>query len=145
MVMTANPIKVLLLDDEAEVIQLLAKYLTDRGYSVFTANNGEDGLKIMETTQIDIVICDIVMPKMDGIEFLKSVRAYNATAQIIMITGQPTFENTLKVVENAACQFLIKPVSREDILKSLQKAEAYLKDKDEMIIKGLSAVKQLRK
>ena len=125
--------KVLIIDDEADVRERLQNILERKGYSVFTAGDGVEGLAIVKETIIDIIYCDIVMPRMDGIEFLDNVRKFNPRAEVIMVTGCSTMERCVASIEKSACAYLIKPLRVSDILESLSKAVRRICEKEEMI------------
>jgi len=124
---------VLVIDDEADARDVMKSYLEKRGYVVLTAADGEEGLKQMDGTSVEIVLCDIVMPNMDGVEFLKRVRQYNLKTEVIMITGQSTVERCVDAVEHGACQYLTKPAKLEDILTSIERAKRNIEEKQEML------------
>lgn len=114
---------ILIVDDEIEVVELLSKFLSKRGYNIFTANNGRDALNILKSHRIKVLFCDIVMPEMHGLELLDKIKENNIDVQIIMITGQQCLASCIEESIHNVCDFLIKPTSRETILKSLECAE----------------------
>jgi len=129
---------ILIIDDDAEIREFFEKFLERNGYTVFTAENGREGfVLIREDPSIQIVFCDIVMPKMDGLEFLQRVQEHNVQIQVIMITGNPSAESSVMSVENNACQYIIKPAQREDILKSIERAKRNISEQWEMVEKGV--------
>ncbi|MCK5580275.1 MAG: response regulator [Candidatus Omnitrophica bacterium] len=128
--MEKSKISVLIIDDEEEPRELLKKYIERHGYSAFTADNGLAGIEMLTRHEIGIVFCDIVMPKMDGIEFLREVQKNKWQVKVIMITGNPTVENCLDSYKNDACHYLLKPTHREEILQCLKKAEVSIQEND---------------
>jgi len=128
-----DKMKVLIIDDDADIRERLKNILERKGYSVFTAADGMEGLKVVEGTIIDIIYCDIVMPRMDGLEFLDNVRKFNPRAEIIMVTGCSTMERCVAAIEKSACAYLVKPLRVADILESLSKAVRRICEKEEMI------------
>ncbi|MCD4780981.1 MAG: response regulator [Candidatus Omnitrophica bacterium] len=124
-----NKPHVLLIDDEQVVRELLQKFLERNGYAVFTACDGVDALQVVKARNIGIIISDIVMPRMDGLEFLKHLRKFNKQAQVIMITGQPSLGGCVESIVEASCEYLIKPIEREDILRCVQNAEKQLENR----------------
>lgn len=132
---------VLVVDDEEDIRNVMKNCLERRGYTVLTAGDGEEALKKMEGTIVDIVLCDIVMPKMNGIEFLQRMRQYNLKTEVIMITGQSTPERCVDSLEFGACQYLMKPTTVENILKSIDRAKRNIKEKQEILRRALKEQK----
>ena len=124
---------ILIIDDEDDVRERLKNILERRGYFVLTAKDGLEGLEIMEKNNISVIFCDIVMPRMDGIEFLEKIKKSNFKAEVIMITGCSTVELCIESLQQNALHYLIKPVSIENILDSLNKAEQRIKAKKMML------------
>jgi DNA-binding NtrC family response regulator len=125
--MTGNKkFKILLIDDEEETRELLKRFIERYGYEVLTASNGREGFEWLAQENIGIIFCDIQMPEMDGIEFLQKVRQHNHRVRVVMVTGNPNLDVCLQSAAQDACQFLIKPVSREAIMESIVQAERQL-------------------
>jgi DNA-binding NtrC family response regulator len=82
-----QPSKILVVDDEAIIQTLLYEVLTEEGYEVTTANNGKEGIDFLEKSKFDLVITDIVMPVMNGIEVLLAAKRIDMTYPVIVITG----------------------------------------------------------
>jgi DNA-binding NtrC family response regulator len=125
-------IAILVIDDEAAVRESMKNMLERKGYRVFTAEDGVEGLQQVRDHAIDIIYSDILMPRMDGLKFLENVRQYNLRAEIIMITGSSTVGRCVEAIEKNACDYLTKPVTVKDILESIKKAERRVKDKKKM-------------
>jgi DNA-binding NtrC family response regulator len=132
---------ILIVDDDDGVRESLKLLLEHRGFTVTAARDGEEGLKIIEASNIHIVLCDIVMPKMDGIEFLKRVHEFNSCVEVIMFTGHSDIDNCVESVEKGACEYLIKPARIEKILEAIARAQRNVHEKQEMIKKALGAHK----
>ena len=88
--------KLLLVDDEAGIRKVLGISLSDIGYTVFTAENGEEALKIFRKETPPIVLSDIKMPGMDGIELLRTIKHENPDTEVIMITGHGDMDLAIK-------------------------------------------------
>lgn len=101
---------------------LLAVY----GYEVHTAENGREGLAVFEAQRPDIVLTDIKMPIMDGIEVLKSIKETNPYAEVVVITGHGDIDLALQALQFDATDFINKPVRREVLEKALKRAEERL-------------------
>jgi len=130
--------RILIVDDEKEVRESLKTILERKGFEVVISEDGEDALKKVKNTGTNIVICDIVMPKIDGIEFLKKARSYNLSIQIIMITGYSTMERCVEAIENGACGYLRKPFLIEDVVKNIERAQRNIQERMDMIKEALS-------
>ena len=114
--------KLLLVDDEEGIRKVLSISLTDIGYEVFTAENGEEALKIFRQESPPIVLTDIKMPGMDGIELLKKIKNENPDTEVIMITGHGDMDLAIKSLKYRAIDFVTKPIN-DDILEiSLDRA-----------------------
>ncbi len=115
--------KLLLIDDETASTSLLAFSLKSDGYEVLTAASGEEGLEIFDRELPDIVITDIRMPGMDGIEVLKKIKERPHPAEVIIITGHGDIENAIDSLKYGASDFINKPVRAENLALALQRAE----------------------
>ena len=108
---------VLVVDDQPQNIRLLDAILTPRGYDVRTAASGEEALAVLAGTEIDIVLCDIVMPGMDGYGVCRRIREQTETAYVpvVMITASGD-EQKIKALEAGADDFLTKPIDQSELL-----------------------------
>jgi two-component system nitrogen regulation response regulator NtrX len=116
---------ILIVDDEPGIIQSLQGILTDEGFEVMAAGGGLKALDIMKETIPDIVLLDIWMPDIDGIETLKRIRALYPGLQVIMISGHGTIETAVKATKLGAYDFIEKPLSLEKVLLSINNALNY--------------------
>jgi signal transduction histidine kinase len=107
--------EILLVDDEAGLRKVLGLSLEDRGYSVTTAASGTEALDVFSRRHPDIVLTDIKMPGMDGIDLLKAIKAEDPDTEIIMITGHGDIELAIKSLKFDATDFITKPID-DDIL-----------------------------
>lgn len=108
---------VLIVDDETEILRTLKGFLGMSGYRVLTAETGEGALAHIRTTKVHIVLSDIKMPGMSGVELLKKVREIDFSIQVIMMTGYSTFDLTLQALEHGAADYILKPFENlQDIL-----------------------------
>lgn len=108
--------KLLLVDDEAGIRKVLGISLSDIGYTVFTAENGEEALKIFRKETPLIVLSDIKMPGMDGIELLRTIKHENPDTEVIMITGHGDMDLAIKSLKFRAIDFVTKPIN-DDVLE----------------------------
>jgi len=106
-----NNEKVLFVDDEESILDIASEYFQRKGYQVVTAKNGLEAVKILGDENIDCCFTDINMPEMDGLELAEHIRKTDNTIPVIIMTGYPSLENTLKTLKNGVVDFLIKPVN----------------------------------
>ena len=114
--------KILLVDDEEGIRKVLGIYLTDGGYIVSTAESGEEALKIFRKIHPPIVLTDIKMPGMDGIELLRNIKAESPDTEVIMITGHGDIDLTIKSLQYDAADFITKPINDEALEVALKRA-----------------------
>ncbi|MDO8489477.1 MAG: CHASE2 domain-containing protein [Candidatus Omnitrophota bacterium] len=134
-------IKILVVDDEQQVRALLKEMLEHKGYRVYCAADGCQGLEMVRESGIGIVLCDIVMPGLDGIEFLRQVRQQNSTVQVIMITGKSDPDNCREAIKDGACGYLVKPFSLEELVNSVLLATRHISEKKQIIKEALKQLK----
>ena len=115
--------KLLVIDDEPSTLKMLRRLLGAYGYSVLTAGNGEQGLEIFRNERPPLVITDIRMPGMDGIEVLRHLREISPEVEMIVITGHGDMELAVRSLRNSASDFINKPIRREALEIALQRAE----------------------
>jgi two-component system nitrogen regulation response regulator NtrX len=113
---------VLIVDDETTILQSLGGILSDEGYETLTASNGYEALKIIETESPDLVLLDIWMPGMDGIETLQEIKRTNPFLQVVMISGHGTVETAVKATKFGAYDFVEKPLSIEKVVVTINNA-----------------------
>jgi two-component system nitrogen regulation response regulator NtrX len=118
---------VLVVDDEPGIIQSLHGILSDEGFEVLSAEGGRKALEIIKETIPDIVLLDIWMPGIDGIETLTKIRELYPSLQVIMISGHGTIETAVKATKLGAYDFIEKPLSLEKVLLTIQNALNYNK------------------
>ena len=103
-------VHILVVDDESEIREMLYRHFRYQGYEVETAADGNEALEKLSSAKIDIVISDIMMPGMDGIDLLKAIRDQYPMIHTIMITGYVTLENALACMRRGADTLLFKPL-----------------------------------
>jgi two-component system, NtrC family, response regulator len=113
---------ILIVDDEPNYQIVLAELLKDEGYEVFTADSGLAGLPIVYSADLDLVLSDMKMPGMDGIEFLKKIKEFNKELPVILITAYAEVEKAVEAMRLGAFTYLAKPFSNQQLLASTQKA-----------------------
>jgi two-component system nitrogen regulation response regulator NtrX len=113
---------VLIVDDEQSIVQSLSGLLSDEGFEVSTAVNGYEALKVIDSESPDVVLLDIWMPGIDGIETLKEIKKYNSHIQVIIITGHGTIETAVKATKLGAFDLVEKPLSIDKIILTINNA-----------------------
>jgi two-component system nitrogen regulation response regulator NtrX len=113
---------ILIVDDEPSILQSLSGLLSDEGFEVLTATNGYEALKIVDTEFPDLVLLDIWMPGIDGIETLKEIKKDNPYIQIIIISGHGTIETAIKATKLGAFDLIEKPLSIDKIIVAINNA-----------------------
>lgn len=113
---------ILIVDDEKAIRKTLGEILSYEGYKIDEAGDGEEGLKRFKEKAYDVVLCDIKMPKMDGIEFLEKVSELNADVPIIMISGHGTIETAVEAVKKGAYDYISKPPDLNRLLITIRNA-----------------------
>jgi signal transduction histidine kinase len=114
---------ILLVDDEEGIRKVLGISLADLGYRVHTAENGADALRIFKDVQPPIVLTDIKMPEMDGIELLRRLKKLSPDTEVIMITGHGDIDLAIKSVKYEATDFVTKPINDEVLEIALNRAQ----------------------
>jgi len=112
----------LIVDDEPSILQSLGGLLSDEGFEVTTAANGYEALKIIEAESPDLVLLDIWMPGIDGIETLKEIKKENPNIQVIIITGHGTIETAVKATKLGAYDLIEKPLSIDKVIVAINNA-----------------------
>jgi PAS domain S-box-containing protein len=122
--------KILVIDDEASTRDLLRVSLESDGYTVFVAENGPKGLEIFARELPSVVLTDIKMPGMDGIEVLRRVKEQSPDTEVIVITGHGEMDLAIKALQNEATDFIVKPIGEKALAAALLRSrERFWKDK----------------
>ena len=114
--------KILVVDDEEGIRKVLSVSLRDKGYEVFTAENGEEALKVFAQTQPEVVLTDIRMPDVDGLELLQSIKAESPDTEVIMISGYADMELAISSLQFEAADFITKPIDDTSLDVALRRA-----------------------
>ena len=117
-----NPCRVLLVDDEVEFVQTVAKRLKRHKLSVQSVHSGDDALRHLADNPTDVVVLDVKMPGMDGIEALRKIKARQPLVEVIMLTGHASVEAAIGGMELGAFDYLMKPVEFDELLYKIQDA-----------------------
>lgn len=114
--------KVLLVDDEEEFISTLGQRLEARNLKVSTSTSGVDAIELVDRQDFDVIVLDLAMPGMDGLETLKRIKADHPDAEIIMLTGHGTIESGIEAMKLGAEDFMEKPVDINILLGKISEA-----------------------
>ena len=113
---------ILIIDDEKAIRKTLSEILSYEGYKIDEAGDGEEGLKKFQEKVYDVVLCDIKMPKMDGLEFLDKAGESNPDVPVIMISGHGTIETAVEAVKKGAYDYIAKPPDLNRLLITIRNA-----------------------
>jgi DNA-binding response OmpR family regulator len=116
---------ILVVDDEETTRNTLADILRLEGYTVYSAASGEDALSFLEEEKVDLMILDLKMPGMDGLDVLRVVSRQDTEIMIILLTAYGSLESAVEALRQHAYDYLVKPVSPQQLLESTQRALEY--------------------
>ncbi|HBT87130.1 response regulator [Desulfobacter sp.] len=116
--------RVLIIDDEQEFTEALAERMTNRGMTVSTSSSAIEGLQSVEEQSFDVVVLDLQMPEMDGIETLKILKKKRPELQVILLTGHATVEKGIEAMKLGAMDLLEKPADMTTLTEKIKKAQA---------------------
>jgi two-component system, OmpR family, response regulator len=120
--MVMNAFKVLFVDDEIDFLETLKKRMKKRGMDVSGSGSGEEALQLLDDKQVDVVVLDVKMPGMDGIEVLREIKKRYPLIEVIMLTGHASVEVAIEGMELGAFDYLMKPMDIDELLYKLQDA-----------------------
>ncbi len=115
-------LRVLVVDDEPSAREILEKILTQRGYAVDVAEDGATALTKLESTLPDVIVADLHMPQMDGLELMRSVKARNRTLPVIVVTSSTDLDAAISAMREGASDYLTKPVNIDALLVAIERA-----------------------
>jgi DNA-binding response OmpR family regulator len=116
--------KILIVDDDKDIVSIVTTMLEDRGWDILAAYGGAAALEIVSTDLPDVILLDIMMPEMNGIEVLKKIRKIDTNARIIMITAFGDVESYLDSMELGAYEYINKPFETKELLQMIEKVAA---------------------
>lgn len=105
----------MVVDDEENIREVLSNYLESLGYEVITASDGQDALSKFESGAFDLIVSDLLMPNIDGLELLRKVREKDRDVVFLMITGYPSIETAVEAIKKGAYDYITKPFHMEDV------------------------------
>ncbi len=136
-----NP-KILIVDDEENILSALKRIFRRENYDIYTAISGEEGLDILDKHDIDLIISDLKMPSMNGVEFLTQAKEKNPDAMRIMLTGQADVKSVLEAIDKGEVyRFLLKPWNDDELRMTIRQAlDFYYVQKENKVL--IHTVKQ---
>jgi DNA-binding NtrC family response regulator len=114
--------RVLLVDDETDFLETLVKRLAKRNLAVSGVESGESALAALEATPVDVVVLDVRLPGIDGVETLRRIKQTSPLIEVILLTGHANMEVAVQGMELGAFDYLIKPVDIDELLYKMQDA-----------------------
>jgi EAL domain-containing protein (putative c-di-GMP-specific phosphodiesterase class I) len=114
--------RVLVVDDERDLLEILGAMLAEVGWQVDTAPNGRAALVLVDAHRYDVVLSDIDMPGINGVELLREIRARDLDVPVLLITGHPRVETAVEALEHGALRYLQKPLRERDLLTAVEDA-----------------------
>jgi EAL domain-containing protein (putative c-di-GMP-specific phosphodiesterase class I) len=116
--------RVLIIDDEPSVLRVIGLLLERHGFAVASASNAREGLSLLAEKGFDVVLTDIIMPELSGLDFLRELRQHDLDVPVILMTAGATLDSALDAIEYGASQYLLKPVEPEALVTSVGRAAA---------------------
>ncbi len=144
--MIRNIPTILLVEDDVESRTAMAKILQNAGYDVVEKDNGQSALDHILEADVDILLTDVSMPVMDGVELLKRAKAVNQDIEVVLITGHGSVENAVEAMKEGAYDFITKPIKKVQLLHTVEKAaeKQYLSRENRDLRAQLSGGRQRR-
>lgn len=115
-------LRVLLVDDEEEFVSTLAERLEIRGFAPRTATNGEQALQMIETDPYDVIVLDLMMPGMGGIDVLKEIKRLLPALPVILLTGHGSTREGMEGMQYGAFDYLMKPLDIDELITKIREA-----------------------
>jgi len=121
-----SPLNILVIDDEEVICNACHLILSERGHTVERKMDGASGLKALQSNSYDIILLDMMLPDIEGMEILETIKQKTPKAGVIIITGYSTVANALKSMKLGAADYLPKPFSEDELLASIEKVSSNL-------------------
>ena len=138
--MFKTPTSVLVVDDEKALVQMIVESLKEVDFTAYGAYRGEDCLKLLQDTHIDVIILDIKMPGMDGMETLLEVKKRFPLVEVIMLTGHGTIETSVTGMKQGAFDYILKPADFDELVEKIGAARKKKDEHEERIRKAEAQV-----
>ena len=117
-------VNVLLIDDETDFLSVMAERMAVRGMQVATASSAKDGLAKVEAGNFDVVVLDLAMPEMDGVETLKRLKAKKPDLEVILLTGHASVKQGIEAMKLGALELLEKPADMKALVAKIEAIQA---------------------
>ena len=117
-----KPLSVLVIDDESVICDACELVLSEKGHAVTMSNTGMDGLNAIRQGRYDIVLLDMKLPDIDGMEILKTVQQEKPGLRIIVMTGYSSISNAVDAIKQGADNYLAKPFTEDELIEAVEKA-----------------------
>jgi DNA-binding NtrC family response regulator len=131
---------ILVVDDERSTLEALSTILSREGHNVLTVTSGQEALTRLQDEELDLLLSDVKMPKMDGLALLRHVKTHHAETIVIMMSGHQDVMAAVEAMKAGAFDYLVKPFGREDVLRTVQKALAHRL----LLVENLALKRQVR-
>ena len=125
--------RVLIVDDEEEFINSLAERLSIRDYDATTSVNGQDAIEKISSYDFDVVMLDVVMPGIDGLEVLREIKRIKPLTEVIMLTALPNVEIGVEAMKRGAMDYILKPCEIEELISKIDRGHARKTEQEERI------------
>jgi DNA-binding NtrC family response regulator len=114
-------LKILIVDDSPDTLEILSRNLSDNGYKTYISSNVPDAIRMLESETIDLVVTDLKMPKVSGLDLVRHVKSNYPDTEVMMITGYATVDGAVDAVKSGAEEYLTKPFTEEELLSAVQR------------------------
>jgi DNA-binding NtrC family response regulator len=112
--------KILAVDDSPDALELVKRHLAEAGYTIMTTASAEEASRLMEETPVDLVITDMKMPRVSGLDLIRHIRTHYKTVSILMVTGYPSIGGAVEAVRLGAEDYLAKPFTKKELLDAVE-------------------------
>ena len=125
-----NKARILVIDDEEIVHASLKKILTRVGHETESVFSAKEGLELLDKSRFDLIIVDLMMPEMNGIQFLEALRGKSSRPPVLMVTGYPTISTAVQALRLGAVDYIAKPFTRKELLSPVHRALSLPEDEN---------------
>ena len=112
---------ILICDDDKEIVEAISIYLSQEGYQIFKAYNGREAIEVLQKEDIQLLLIDIMMPEMDGIQALKEIKKIDGGAKVIMCSAMGQQAMVIESIQAGAKDFIVKPFQAERVIEAVKK------------------------
>jgi len=112
---------ILIIDDEEDILEMLSDVIQRWGYLPIVARDGEDALQKFKEVDVDLVLSDIRMPKIDGISLLERIKKIRPQTVVILLTGYPSIESAVRAMKDGAFDYLTKPINLDELRVKIER------------------------